>query len=426
MTKLIQKSGFLSKKRAGHYMKYIATRDGVEILNEDAEGIYMRYIATRPRAEKHEGHGLFGAEPHVDLEKTMQELKAHEGNVWTIIYSLRREDAARLGYDNAESWRLALLAHQNDFAEAMQILPEHLHWYAAFHDEGEHPHIHMMLWSDDPRYGFLRKDRLLHMQSVLTNTIYADELKEIYIQKDVTYKEVTEAAREIMREIVDRMESTAEPPASIQQKLLELATELHTVSGKKQYGYLKKPLKDMVDSIVDELEKLPEVAAYYSVWNGLRDTLEGYYKSKPRQHNPLTQQKEFRAIKNAIIQEAERLRQQMEQAQTASEQKPSQEAEAPSGETSADTSANPTLANENTSSATSYSVRLPSEYLLNSTVRLFHQVGQIFRDNAAPPSNPMGIRIDSKRRKKLMQKRLAMGHKQDDHEQEQDYGQVIR
>ena len=424
MEKLIQKSGFLSKKRAGHYMKYIATRDGVEILNEDAEGIYMRYIATRPRAEKHEGHGLFGAEPHVDLEKTMQELKAHEGNVWTIIYSLRREDAARLGYDNAESWRLALLAHQNDFAEAMQILPEHLHWYAAFHDEGEHPHIHMMLWSDDPRYGFLRKDRLLHMQSVLTNTIYADELKEIYIQKDVTYKEVTEAAREIMREIVDRMESTAEPPASIQQKLLELATELHTVSGKKQYGYLKKPLKDMVDSIVDELEKLPEVAAYYSVWNGLRDTLEGYYKSKPRQHNPLTQQKEFRAIKNAIIQEAERLRQQMEQAQTASEQKPSQEAEAPSGETSADTSANPTLANENTSSATSYSVRLPSEYLLNSTVRLFHQVGQIFRDNAAPPSNPMGIRIDSKRRKKLMQKRLAMGHKQDDHEQ--NHGQTLQ
>ena len=424
MANLIQKSGFLSKKRAGRYMKYIATRDGVEILNENAEGIYMRYIATRPRAEKHEGHGLFGAEPHVDLEKTMQELKTHEGNVWTIIYSLRREDAARLGYDNAESWRLTLLAHQNDFAEAMQILPEHLRWYAAFHDEGEHPHIHMMLWSDDPQYGFLRKDKLLHMQSVLTNTIYADELKELYIQKDVAYKEVTEAAREIMREIVDRMESTAEPPASIQQKLLELAMELRMVGGKKQYAYLKKPLKDKVDSIVDELEKLPEVAAYYAVWNGVRDTLEDYYKNRPRQHNPLSQQKEFRAIKNAIIQEAERLRQQMEQAQTASEQKLSQEAEAPSGETSADTSANPTLANENTSSATSYSVRLPSEYLLNSTVRLFHQVGQIFRDNAAPPSNPMGIRIDSKRRKKLMQKRLAMGHKQDDHEQ--NYGQTLQ
>ena len=417
MAKLIQKSGFLSKKRAGRYMKYIATRDGVEILNEDAEGIYMRYIATRPRAEKHEGHGLFGAEPHVDLEKTIQELKAHEGNVWTIIYSLRREDAARLGYDNAESWRLALLAHQNDFAEAMQIPPEHLHWYAAFHDEGEHPHIHMMLWSDDSKYGFLRKDRLLHMQSVLTNTIYADELKELYIQKDVAYKEVTEAAREIMREIVDRMESTAEPPVSIQQKLLGFALELRTTSGKKQYAYLKKPLKDMVDSIVDELEKLPEVAAYYAVWNGLRDTLEGYYKNRPRQHNPLSQQKEFRAIKNAIIQEAERLRQQMEQ-ESLQDEEPSAE------NTSTDASANPTLADENTSSTASHHARLPSEYLLNSTVRLFHQMGQIFRDNAAPPSNPMGIRIDSKRRKKLMQKRLAMGHKQDDHEQ--NYGQTLQ
>ena len=399
-------------------MKYIATRDGVEILNEDAEGIYMRYIATRPRAEKHEGHGLFGAEPHIDLEKTMQELKTHEGNVWTIIYSLRREDAARLGYDNAESWRLTLLAHQNDFAEAMQIPPEHLHWYAAFHDEGEHPHIHMMLWSDDPQYGFLRKDRLLHMQSVLTNTIYADELKEIYIQKDVAYKEVTEAARAVMHELVDRMESVSDPPASIQKKLLELALELRTVSGKKQYGYLKKSLKDKVDEIVDELEKLPEVAAYYSVWNGLRDTLEGYYKNRLRQHNPLSQQKEFRAIKNAIIQEAERLRQQMEQ-ETSQAEEPSAE------ETSRDASANPTLAEENTSSATSHSVRLPSEYLLNSTIRLFHQMGQIFRDNAAPPSNPMGIRIDSKRRKKLMQKRLAMGHKQDDHENEVSYTQTM-
>ena len=265
-----------------------------------------------------------------------------------------------------------------------------------------------------------------YMQSVLTNTIYADELKEIYVQKDVAYKEVPEAARTAMHGLVDRMESVSDPPVSIQQKLLELSLELRTVSGKKQYAYLKKPLKDMVDSIVDELENLPEVAAYYSVWNGLRDTLEGYYKNRPRQHNPLSQQKEFCAIKNAIIQEAERLRQQMEQARTASEQKPSQEEETSSEETSTGASANPTLASESASSATSYSVRLPSEYLLNSTVRLFHQMGQIFRENAAPPSNPMGIRIDSKRRKKLMQKRLAMGHKQDDHEQEQGYNLDIR
>ena len=405
-------------------MNYIATRDGVELLDENADSIYMHYIATRPRAEKHGEHGLFGAEDSIDLEKAMQEIQTHDGSVWTIIYSLRREDAARLGYDNAASWRALLRSKQADFAEAMQIPPSQLHWYAAFHDEGDHPHIHMMLWSDDPKYGFLRKDKLLHLQSILTNMIYADELKAVYVQKDIAYKDVTGAARETMRRIVDRLESVKNPPESIRQKLMELALELRTVSGKKKYGYLKKPLKDKVDSIVDELEKLPEVSAYYAVRNDLRDTLEGYYKSKPRQHNPLSQQKEFRAIKNAIVQEAERLRQQMVQAQTASEQKPSQEAEAPSGETSADTSANPTLASESASSATSYFVRLPSEYLLNSTIRLFHQMGQIFRDNAAPPSNPMGIRVDSKRRKRLMQKRLAMGHKQDDHEQ--NYGQTLQ
>ena len=406
MSKLIQKAGFLNPKRAGRYMNYIATRDGVELLDENADSIYMRYIATRPRAEKHGEHGLFGAEDAVDLEKTMDELKEHEGNVWTIIYSLRREDAARLGYDNAASWRALLRSKQADFAEAMQIPPLQLRWYAAFHDEGDHPHIHMMLWSDDPKYGFLRKDKLLHLQSVLTNMIYADELKEVYVQKDIAYKDVTEAARAAMRRIIDQLESVENPPESIQKKLLELALELRTVSGKKQYGYLKKPLKDKVDSIVDELEKLPEVAAYYAVWNDLRDTLEGYYKSKPRQHNPLSQQKEFRAIKNAIIQEAERLRLKLE-------------------ESSAQTSANPALADEHISSITSQFARLPSEYLLNLTVRLFHQMGQIFRDNAASPSNPMGIRIDSKRRKKLMQKRLAMGHKQDDHEQTQDYEQRL-
>ena len=406
MSKLIQKAGFLNPKRAGRYMNYIATRDGVELLDKNADSIYMRYIATRPRAEKHGGHGLFGAEDGVDLEKAMQELQTHKGNVWTIIYSLRREDAARLGYDNAASWRALLRSKQADFAEAMQIPPSQLRWYAAFHDEGDHPHIHMMLWSDDPKYGFLRKDKLLHLQSALTNMIYADELKEVYVQKDIAYKDVTEAARETMRRIVDRLESVENPPESIRQKLMELALELRTVNGKKQYDYLKKPLKDKVDSIVEELEKLPQVAAYYAVWNDLRDTLEGYYKSKPRQHNSLSQQKEFRAIKNAIIQEAESLRCQLE-------------------ESSAQTSANPLLTDEHISSITSQFARLPSEYLLNSTVRLFHQMGQIFRDNAAPPSNPMGIRIDSKRRKKLMQKRLAMGHKQDDHEQAQGYEQSL-
>ena len=478
MARLIQKTGFISRKSAGGYMKYIATREGVEVLtgkgpatekqkelvakllkdfpdmrdsfeyedykqaptlhtasalisaaldshmqNLQSENGYLKYIATRPGAEKHGAHGLFGREDNANLTAAMHDLTSHDGNVWTIIYSLHREDAERLGYNNAAAWRKLLISQQNKFSEAFHIPASALHWYAAYHDADTHPHIHMMIWTDQETV--LKRDAVVKLRSAMTNSIFQAELENLYIRKDAAYKDVTEAARTAMHGLVDRLESIENPPESIQQKMLELALELRTVGGKKQYAYLKKPLKDKVDSIVDELETLPEVAAYYSVWNGLRDTLEGYYKNRPRQHNPLSQQKEFRAIKNAIIQEAERLRQQMEQARTASEQKPSQEEETSSEETSTGASANPTLASESASSATSYSVRLPSEYLLDSTVRLFHQVGQIFRDNAAPPSNPMGIRVDSKRRKKLMQKRLAMGHKQDDHEQEQGYGQVI-
>ena len=479
MARLIQKTGFISRKSAGDYMKYIATREGVEVLtgkgpttekqkelvakllkdfpdvrdsfeyedykqaptlhtasalisaaldshmqNLQSENGYLKYIATRPGAEKHGAHGLFGREDNANLTAAMHDLTSHDGNVWTIIYSLHREDAERLGYNNAAAWRKLLISQQNKFSEAFHIPASALHWYAAYHDADTHPHIHMMIWTDQETV--LKRDAVVKLRSAMTNSIFQAELENLYIRKDIAYKDVTEAARTVMHDLANRMEFISEPPASIQEKLLELALELRTVSGKKQYGYLKKPLKDKVDEIVDELEKLPEVAAYYSVWNGLRDTLEGYYKNRPRQHNPLSQQKEFRAIKNAIIQEAERLRQQMEQAQRASEQETSQEEEAPSEETSPDASTNPTLANENTSSTASHSVGLPSEYLLNSTIRLFHQMGQIFRSNAAPPSNPMGIRVDSKRRKKLMQKRLAMGHKQDDHEQEQGYGQVIR
>ena len=390
--------------------------------NLQSENGYLKYIATRPGAEKHGAHGLFGRQENTNLTAAMHDLTAHDGNVWTIIYSLHREDAERLGYNNAAAWRKLLVSQQNKFAEAFHIPASALHWYAAYHDADTHPHIHMMIWTDQETV--LKRDAVVKLRSAMTNSIFQAELENLYIRKDAAYKDVTEAARTAMHGLVDRLESIENPPESIQQKMLELALELRMVGGKKQYGYLKKPLKDKVDEIVDELENLPEVAAYYSVWNGLRDTLEGYYKDRPRQHNPLSQQKEFRAIKNAIIQEAERLRQQMEQAQRTSEQESSQETTPPDVETSSDSSTGPTLADEKTSSVASHSARLPSEYLLNSTIRLFHQMGQIFRDNAAPPSNPMGIRIDSKRRKKLMQKRLAMGHKQDDHEQ--NYGQTLQ
>lgn len=459
MARLIQKTGFIGRKNAGGYLKYIATREGVEVLtrrglatqkqqelisgmlrdfpdmkdsfeyedykkaptlqtasafisavldshmqNLQSNDSYLRYSATRPGAEKHGGHGLFGADETIGLNETAKALTEHDGNVWTIIYSLHREDAERLGYNNADAWRKLLISQQSKFAEAFHVPISELHWYAAYHDTDTHPHIHMMVWADQKT--MLKRESVVKLRSAMTNSIFRAELENLYIRKDIAYKDVTEAAREVMREIIAQIDAIKAPSQSLQQMMLELAKELRTVAGRKQYGYLKQPLKEKVDCIVDNLEKLPEVAAYYAVWNSLRDTLEGYYKSTPREHHPLSQQKEFRAIKNAIIQEAEQLRLQMEKA-------------------SAQASANEMFQKENSSSEAARAAQLHSDDLLSSTVRLFYHMSRIFRDNAAPPGNPMGIRIDSKRRKKLMEKRLAMGHKQDDHEVEQEYGHQL-
>ena len=300
MVGLIQKSGFIKPGKAAGYIEYIATRDGVEKIGADG---YLEYMATRSGS-----HGLFSSQPVADLDAVMKEAEQHTGPVWTLIYSLRREDAARFGYDNAESWRKLIKAHQVELATAMKIPPEQFRWYAAYHDADTHPHIHMTVWSDDPKQGFLTPERIKTMRSVLTNSIFQDELYSLYQQKDISYKELTAQARASMRELVRKMENTICDSPAIETQMLQLAHELKSVSGKKVYGYLKKPLKAQVDAIVDELAKVPSVAECYEVWNTLRDELESYYKDKPRQRLPLSQQKEFKAIKNMVIREAENLR----------------------------------------------------------------------------------------------------------------------
>lgn len=266
----------------------------------------MKYIVTRPRVERHGEHGLFSNRP-VSLDAALKEVETHAGNVWTFIWSLRREDAARLGYNHAESWRKLIKAHQVEIAEAMKIPPDHLRWYAAFHDEGHHPYVHAMVWSTDPKQGRLTKEGVKMIRSKLTNDIFQDEVYALYQEKDISYDVLVVKARRTMKELLEKMRSGFCDSPLIESKLLELSQSLETVKGKKVYGYLKKPVKAQVDAIVDELAKLPEVAECYEVWNGLRDELESYYKDEPRQWLPLSQQKEFRLIKNLIIREAEEL-----------------------------------------------------------------------------------------------------------------------
>lgn len=366
MARLIVKSPYIkcgSGQSAGGYMKYIATRERVEIIPDDrpptrkqeqlitklvndfpdtkelleyedyishptkanasslitlaleenwskvqsSEG-YAKYIATRPRAERLGDHGLFSDEDGVDLHQAMSELEHYTGNVWTHIISLHREDAERLGYDNAQAWQNLLRANRNDIASAMKTPPQDFRWYAAFHDEGKHPHVHVMAWSVKPGQAYLSRDGIRQIKSTLTNQIFKQEMLHLYEQKSDRRDELVRETRNAMLELSRQMsESVCEHPEA-EQMMLDLAQQLSDVRGKKSYGYLPKALKKQVDEIVDQMERLPVVSECYQKWWELQCKVNDFYSERERQRPLLSQQKEFRAIKNAVIQEAERIR----------------------------------------------------------------------------------------------------------------------
>ena len=268
----------------------------------------MKYIATRPRAERLGDHGLFSDEDGVNLEQAILELEQYTGNVWTHILSLKREDAARLGYDNASAWMNLLRANRNDIAAAMNIPPNHFRWYAAFHDEGDHPHVHMMAWSTQPEEAYLTREGIRNIKSKLTNQIFRQEMLYTYEQKSQSRDELVREARRAIRQLTQEMVQSICTTPEIEQEMEQLAGQLETVKGKKSYGYLPKSVKKTVDEVVDKLEELPVVRECYDRWCRLQGEVESYYHDKPRERKKLSQEKEFRQIKNAVIQEAEHIR----------------------------------------------------------------------------------------------------------------------
>ena len=269
--------------------------------------IYAEYIATRPRVERMGSHGLFGDEDYVDLKKVTSELQTCEKNVWTHIVSLKREDAARLGYDNARAWRNLLRAHRNDIAAAMNIPPNDFRWYAAFHDEGDHPHIHMMAWSAGDAPGYLSPVGIQKIKSALTNDIFRQEMLHVYEQKSQSRDELVEEARRTMLELTGQMKHGICEHPEAEQLMLTLAQELENVKAKKQYGYLSKRVKKLVDEIVDQMARLSSVKKCYEKWLELQQEINEFYSNKSLEQVPLSQQKEFRATHNAVIQAALRL-----------------------------------------------------------------------------------------------------------------------
>ena len=298
MAKLIVKSPYISGSGVGGYLEYIGTREGVELLPAG----YMEYMAERPRS-----HGLFGDEDCVDMNAVAQELNEYPGNIWTHIISLKREDAERLGYNHAAQWRNLIQAHRNEIAAAMNISSSDFRWYAAFHDEGGHPHIHMMAWSAKPGQAYLSKDGIRKIKSVLTNDIFKQEMLHTYEQKSSSRDELVRKARDEMKTLAQEMRQSISSHPEVELLMVTLAAQLETVKGKKKYGYLPKAVKKTVDEIVDQMEQLPVIDECYQVWWELQYQIEDFYSEKERQRPPLSEQREFRSIKNAVVQEAENI-----------------------------------------------------------------------------------------------------------------------
>ena len=267
--------------------------------------VYANYIATRPRAEKLGTHGLFSDEDaRLVLSRVMSEVGVHTGNVWTPIISLRREDAARLGYDNAAAWIALIRKKRNIFAEQMKIAPENLRWYAAFHNEGHHPHCHMLVYSIDPREGYVTKPAIEKMRSGLAREIFQQDLIQIYTEQTSQRNMLAEKSREALKEIIGRMNGGVYESVTVESLLSHLAERLKHTSGKKQYGYLRAPLKTIVDQIVDELAKDVRVSEGYAKWQELHNEVLRTYMDKLPDPVLLSQQKEFKHIKNMVIAEA--------------------------------------------------------------------------------------------------------------------------
>lgn len=355
-----------SKTHIGNYISYIATRDGVEmadstqkfmeatsvqkkIINKllidypDSKDLYeyqdyldkpnrgnadelilriaeahaelfgdrekyISYIAQRPRVEKISSHGLFtdGGVPIV-LSDVQKEVAESKSNVWTHIISLKREDAERLGYNNAKAWMNLIRSQRNMIAENMKIAPENFRWYAAFHNEGHHPHIHMIAYSTKPNEAYLTEKGIENIKSNLAKVIFRQDLISIY-QKQTEHRDRLRAeARDIVEDLVSKINSEIYISASIQHKLLELADRLSKTKGKKVYGYLKPDVKAIVDSIVDELANDNRIKKLYDLWYEQKENTIRTYTDEMPDRIPLAQNKEFKSIKNAVIKEALKL-----------------------------------------------------------------------------------------------------------------------
>ena len=305
---MLEYADFLSHPTIGNASEFIscALEQNLDLVVRKEN--YVDYIANRPRVERVGEHGLFtDAGKPVVLAKVQDEVANHKGPVWTHVVSLRREDAARLGYDSAGQWMALLRSKRAMLCKHMKIDSANLRWYAAFHNEGHHPHVHLMVYSAKDNDGFLTEPSIEAMRSELAHNIFRQDFANIYEKQNQARAELKAGADDALRELLDALRSGTMASPRIAEQMELLASRLQNTSGKKVYGYLKRDVKNLVDQIVDELAKDSRVDALYQAWGKWQnDILLTYQKTAPPLP-PLSQQRQFKSIKNMVIAEAMKL-----------------------------------------------------------------------------------------------------------------------
>ena len=271
--------------------------------NEEAENIrkLVTYMAERPGVAKIGKHGLFSqTDDPIDLDAAAEEVGNHEGYIWTHIVSLHREDAERLGYNNADSWKSLVRRNVTTIAKAHKIPLSDLQWYAAFHDTGHHPHIHLMVYSKGQE-GYLSKQSIDSLRNCFGNDIFKQEQYHLFQLQTELRQDIKEKSERRIKYLIAQAEAEPAPNPQLQFLFMKLRRQLDQHKGKKVYGYLPKSIKATVNEIVVQLSAEPTIEELYKEWNKInREKLSLYYENKDPTV-PLVDNKEFRSIKNMII-----------------------------------------------------------------------------------------------------------------------------
>jgi len=269
---------------------------------------YVDYLAHRPRVEKIGEHGLFTDEGEpVVLGQVQNQVADHKGIVWTHVIALRREDAARLGYDSAVQWMALLRSKRAMLCKHMKIDSANLKWYAAFHNESHHPHVHLLVYSVKDGEGYLTKQSIEAMRSELAHDIFRQDFANIYEEQAQSRMDLKERSEVVMKTWIDEIRAGTLKSSEIETSMMQLSKRLQNTGGKKVYGYLKRDVKDLVDHIVDELEKDDRVSALYREWGLWQDEIVKTYRKQTEELPPLSKQPKLKSIKNMVIAEALRL-----------------------------------------------------------------------------------------------------------------------